>query len=164
MLYSYTVTNSGERRLKVPGVPYCSVTSLSENRVVILIGWLSKHSYNYTFKLLSWNFSRTVIWYSSDRMLASSQCEFQIFVDLIANSKMNFSGSCRLSKIWLVNKTELRIKKQFGKSTRTALLFRILGSIVVRFFDNKLMFVFILCLYSQTMELYSHSEQFCYTV
>ena len=52
MLYSYTVTNSGERRLKVPGVPYCSVTSLSENRVVILIGWLSKHSYNYTFKLL----------------------------------------------------------------------------------------------------------------
>ena len=48
MLYSYTVTNSGERRLKVPGVPYCSVTSLSENRVVILIGWLSKHSYNYT--------------------------------------------------------------------------------------------------------------------
>ena len=97
-------------------------------------------------------------------MLASSQCEFQIFVDLIANSKMNFSGSCRLSKIWLVNKTELRIKKQFGKSTRTALLFRILGSIVVRFFDNKLMFVFILCLYSQTMELYSHLEQFCYTV
>lgn len=52
MLYSYTVTNSRERRLKVPGVPYCSVTSLSENRVVILIGWLSKHSYNYTFKLL----------------------------------------------------------------------------------------------------------------
>ena len=52
MLYSYTVTNSGERRLKVPGVPYCSVTSLSENRVVILTGWLSKHSYNYTFKLL----------------------------------------------------------------------------------------------------------------
>ena len=52
MLYSYTDTNSRERRLKVPGVPYCSVTSLSENRVVILIGWLSKHSYNYTFKLL----------------------------------------------------------------------------------------------------------------
>ena len=56
------------------------------------------------------------------------------------------------------------MKKQFGKSTRTTLLFRILRSIVVGFFDNKLMFVFILCLYCQTMELYSHLEQFYDTV
>ena len=51
------------------------------------------------------------------------------------------------------------MNKQLGKSTRTALLFPILGSIVLRFFDDKLMFVFILCLYGQRMELYSHLEQ-----
>ena len=56
------------------------------------------------------------------------------------------------------------MKNQFGKSTRTPWLFSILGSIVVRFFDDKVMFVFVLSLYSQTMKLYSHLEQFYYTV
>ena len=164
MLYSYTVTNSGERRLKVPGVPYCSVTSLSENRVVILIGWLSKHSYNYTFKLLREILAGLLFDIHRIACLRRVSVNFKFLSILSQTAKWTFPVSCRLSKIWLVNKTELRIKKQFGKSTRTALLFRILGSIVVRFFDNKLMFVFILCLYSQTMELYSHLEQFCYTV
>ena len=51
------------------------------------------------------------------------------------------------------------MNKQLEKSTRTALLFPILGSIVLRFFDDKLMLVFILCLYGQRMELFSHLEQ-----
>ena len=82
---------------------------------------------------------------------------------LSQTAKWTFSVLVIFLKIWLVNKTELRMKEQFGKSTRTA-LFRILGSIVVRFFDNKLMFVFILCLYSQTMELFADLKQFYYTV
>ena len=42
---------------------------------------------------------------------------------LSQTAKWNFPVLVVFSKMWLVNKTELRMKKQFAKSTRTALLF-----------------------------------------
>ena len=141
------------------GRTYCSGTSLSEKRVVILIGWLLKHSYNYTSLLgeilagLSFDIQRIAC-------LRVVSVNFKFSSILSQTVKWTFPVLVVFSKIWLVNnKTELRMNKQLGKSTRTALLFPILGSIVQRFFDHKLMFVFILCLYGQRMELYSHLEQ-----
>ena len=42
-------------------------TSLLKTRVVILIGWLSKHSHNFMYLLIIMrNFSGIVVWYSAD--------------------------------------------------------------------------------------------------
>ena len=47
----------------------CPATSLLWTRVVILIGWLSKHSHNYMYVLIIMrNFSGIVVWYSADRI------------------------------------------------------------------------------------------------
>ena len=49
----------------------CSEMSQSKTK-------MSKHSYK-LYELLLKNFSRTVVWYSADRMLAWSECGLQIF-------------------------------------------------------------------------------------
>ena len=92
------------------------------------------------------NFSRTVIWYSSDRVLAWSQCEFQIFANLIANSKTNFPV--------LVYDLLIKLNYEWRNNSESLLepLCCFAFGIVVRFIDDKLVFVFILCLYGQHLE------------